>query len=92
MDPDGGARYDNQQLFHRHPLGFVRRVLNDFTAGALDAATAASHLGVSRSRLYELRTALLSERAGFAPKPIIASSWSSCRCKIRPTTTSSPMS
>jgi hypothetical protein len=64
-----GARYENKQLVHRHPAEFVRRVLHDFNAGTLDAATAASHLGVSRSRLYELRTALLRERADFAPKP-----------------------
>ena len=51
------GRYENKQLVHRHPLGFVRRVLDDFNAGSLDAATAASHLGVSRSRLHELRTA-----------------------------------
>jgi hypothetical protein len=64
-----GARYENKQLVHRHPLGFVRRVLDDFNAGSLDAATAASHLEVSRSRLYELRAALLRERDGFATKP-----------------------
>jgi hypothetical protein len=44
-------------------------VLIDFNSGSLAAATAASHLGVSRSRLYELRTALLREREGYAPKP-----------------------
>ena len=64
-----GAGYENKQLAHRLPLGFIRRVLTDFNAGSLDAATAASHLGVSRSRLYELRTDLLRQRADFAPKP-----------------------
>ena len=76
MDLDGAAearywesgRYENKQLVHRHPVEFVRRVLIDFNSGSLDAATAASHLGVSRSRLYELRTVLLSKRVGFAPK------------------------
>lgn len=63
-----GARYENKQLIHRHPVEFVRRVLADFNAGSLDAASAASHLGVSRSRLYELRTALLRAREGFALK------------------------
>ena len=63
-----GARSENKQLVHRHPVAFVRRVLIDFNAGSLDAATAASHLGVSRSRLYELRTALLREHVGFKPK------------------------
>ena len=48
-----GGLDENKQLVHRHPLGFVRRVLDDFNAGSLNAATAAPHLGVSRSRLYE---------------------------------------
>lgn len=42
-------------------------MLGDFNAGALDAITAASHLGVSRSRLYQLRTAFLHGRDGFEP-------------------------
>jgi hypothetical protein len=64
-----GARYENKQLAHRLPVEFVRNILSDFNAGSLDAVTAASHLGVGRSRLYELRTAWLRERSDFAPKP-----------------------
>ncbi len=43
-------------------------MLIDFHSGSLDAATAASHLGVSPSRLYELSTDLLSEGVGDRPK------------------------
>jgi hypothetical protein len=64
-----GACYENKQLVHRLPVEFVRNVLSDFNSGSLDALTAASHLGVSRSRLYELRTAWLRVPATFAPKP-----------------------
>ena len=62
-----GARYEKKQLVHRQPAEFVRRVLSDFNAGSLDAATAASHLGVSRARLYQLRSAFLRGRDGYAP-------------------------
>jgi len=62
-----GGHYEKKQLVHRQPAGFVRRILHDFNAGALDAATAASHLGVSRSRLYQLRSAFLQERKSFEP-------------------------
>jgi hypothetical protein len=57
-----------KQLAHRHPAGFVRRTLEDFNAGTLDALTAASHFGVSRSRLYELRGAFLRKRVDYGPK------------------------
>ena len=40
-----GARYENKPLAHRQPVEVVRRVLHDFNAGALAAATAASLLG-----------------------------------------------
>ena len=61
------CRHEKKQLVHRQPAEFVRRVLSDFNAGALDAATAASHLGVSRARIYQLRSAFLTQRDGFAP-------------------------
>jgi hypothetical protein len=62
-----GAHYEKKQLVHRQPASFVRRILHDFNARALDAITAASHLGVSRSRLYQLRSDFLQGRGGFAP-------------------------
>lgn len=61
------ACYEKKQLVHRQPAGFIRRILNDFNAGELDAATAASHLGVSRSRLYQLRADFLQGRDVFEP-------------------------
>ncbi len=71
MAPCGPQGYDNpdekKQLVHRQPAGFVRRVLHDFNAGAIDAATASAHLGVSRSRLYQLRGDFLRGRDGFEP-------------------------
>jgi hypothetical protein len=45
----------------------VRRILKDFNAGELDAASAAARLGVSRSRLYQLRAAYLKDKHGYAP-------------------------
>ena len=63
-----GGRHEKKQLVHRQPTEFVRRVLSDFNAGTLDAATAASHLGVSRPRLYQLRSAFLTLRDSFAPR------------------------
>jgi len=62
-----GARYEKKQLVHRQPAEFVRRVLSDFNSGSLDAATAAWHLGVSRARLYQLRSAFLRLRDGYEP-------------------------
>ena len=64
---DDGARYEKKQLVHRQPAEFVRRVLSDFNSGSLDAATAAWHLGVSRARLYQLRSAFLRLRDGYEP-------------------------
>jgi hypothetical protein len=58
---------EKNQLIHRLPPDFVRRILIDFNAGRLDAGTASAHLGVSRSRLYQLRAALLADRRGFRP-------------------------
>lgn len=57
-----------RQLIHRLPPDFVRRVLTDFNAGVLEASAAAAHLGVSRTRLYELRASYLRDRAGFQPQ------------------------
>lgn len=93
---------EKKQLAHRHPAGFVRRTLEDFNAGTLDAITAASHLGVSRSRLYELRGAFLCKRADYGPKTSggdRSEDWPAetrclleefLPCKIRPTTSSWP--
>lgn len=50
------------------PPDFVRRILADFNSGALGAADAAACLGVSRTRLYELRASWLRDRAGFRPQ------------------------
>jgi hypothetical protein len=62
------AVYENKQLINRLPSDFVRRVLNDFNAGNLDAITAASQLGVGRSRLYELRFDFLRAKDVYAPE------------------------
>jgi hypothetical protein len=62
-------RREKKQLIHRLPSEFVRSVLSDFNAGSLDSKTAASYLGVSRTRLYELRTAFLRDKVGFGPRP-----------------------
>jgi len=56
-----------KQLGHRLPIEFVRGVLQDFKVGSLDAATAASHLGVSRTMLYELRHAFPPRSANREP-------------------------
>jgi hypothetical protein len=45
----------------------VRRILKDFNCGELDATNAAARLGVSRSRLYQLRAAYLKDRDGYVP-------------------------
>lgn len=42
--------------------------MSDFNAGTLDSATATQHLGVSHTRLYELRTAFLRDKPGYNPK------------------------
>lgn len=60
--------YENKQLINRLPVAFVRRVLNDFNAGTLDALTAASQLGIGRSRLYELRFDYLRAKDGYVPQ------------------------
>jgi hypothetical protein len=59
---------EKKQIIHRLPSHFVLRVLADFNGGILDATTAAAHLGVSRSRLYQLRTDYLSNRKSYQPK------------------------
>lgn len=61
------SRDEKKQLIHRLPAEFVRSILSDFNAGALDAASAAARLEVSRTRLYELRTAWLKDRSGYLP-------------------------
>lgn len=50
------------------PAEFIRRVLKDFNAGELDGASAAAQLGVSRTRLYELRTDYLRHKLSYAGK------------------------
>ena len=42
--------------------------MRDFNSGALDAVSAAARLGVSRTRLYELRTDYLKVKADYMPK------------------------
>lgn len=49
------------------PADFVRKTLVDFNNRAIDAAEACAYLEVSRSRLYELRTAWLKDQVGFVP-------------------------
>lgn len=61
------GRGENKQLSQRFPPDFVRRTLKDFNSGGLDAASAAARLGVSRSRLYQLRSAYLKDRRGYVP-------------------------
>jgi len=58
-----------KQIIHRLPPDFVRRILADFNDRKLDALTAAAHLGITRSRLYQLRTAFLRNGQSFKPKP-----------------------
>lgn len=63
------ARRAKKQLIHRLPPDFVRRILKDFNSGTLDAPSAAARLGVSRARLYQLRTDYLKDKPGYQPKP-----------------------
>lgn len=44
------------------------QILKDFNAGAMDADSAASRLGVSRARLYQLRAAYLKNKSSYQPK------------------------
>jgi hypothetical protein len=62
------ARRDEKQLAHRLPPEFVHLILDQFNEGELDAESAAGHLGVGRSRLYELRTDWLRDRGAHRPK------------------------
>ena len=50
------------------PAGFIRRVLGDFNAGELDGVSAAAQLGVSRTRLYELRSEYLRHKPNYEGK------------------------
>lgn len=59
----------HQQLIHRQPPAFIRHILSDFNGGELTAAQACARLEVSRTRLYELRTAWLRDKAGYSPSP-----------------------
>jgi hypothetical protein len=54
----------NNQLVKRCAGPFVRHVLSRFCAGDVSAADASSTLGVSRSRLYTLKTEYLLANAG----------------------------
>jgi len=49
------------------PPVFVREVLDAFNAGTLDPTDAAIRLGVSRTRLYELRAEYVRDRQGYCP-------------------------
>ena len=62
------SRRAKKQLIHRLPPEFVRRILKDFNSGSLDASSAAARLGVSRARLYQLRTDYLKDKPGYQPK------------------------
>jgi hypothetical protein len=56
---------EKKQLYHRLPPEFVRRILCEFNAGTLDAASAAGQLGIAKTRLYELRSAWSGRREAF---------------------------
>lgn len=68
MAPEANCHLE-KQIIHRLPPDFVRRILADFNDRKLDALTAAAHLGITRSRLYQLRTAFLRNGQSFKPKP-----------------------
>lgn len=53
---------EKRQIIHRLPADFIRRTLQDFNAGNLDATEACRRLGVGKSRLYQLRTLWLKNR------------------------------
>lgn len=57
-----------KQLIHRLPPAFVLQILKDFNSGAIDAFSAANRLGVSRARLYQLRTGYLRNKSDYQPK------------------------
>ena len=59
------VRRAKKQLIHRLPPDFIRRILKDFNSGTLDASSAAARLGVSRARLYQLRTDYLKDKPGY---------------------------
>jgi hypothetical protein len=61
------ARRAKKQLIHRLPPDFVRSILKDFNSRAMDAPSAAARLGVSRARLYQLRTDYLKDKSGYQP-------------------------
>jgi hypothetical protein len=65
----GYSCLEKKQIIHRLPTDFVLRILADFNADILDAAQAAHALGIGKTRLYELRSAWLSERNFFQPAP-----------------------
>ena len=58
----------SKQLIHRQPAEFVGRVLKDFNKGLLAASDAAARLGISRTRLYELRADYLRKGLGYSPQ------------------------
>jgi hypothetical protein len=51
---------ENKQLFHRLPLNVVESTLAAFNDGQLSPSDACARLGISRSRLYTLRTLWLA--------------------------------
>jgi hypothetical protein len=66
--PRACCQSEKAQLIHRLPPEFIRQVLGQFNSGSLDWATAAAHLDVCHTRLYELRTEFLRDRDNFAAK------------------------
>ena len=59
---------EKKQIIHRLPPRFVLSILADFNNGNLDASAAARHLGIGKSRLYELRSDYLSSRKSYQSK------------------------
>lgn len=58
---------EKKQIIHRLPRDFILRILEDFNAGRLDRSSACLNLGVSKTRLYELRTQWLHCPKAFYP-------------------------
>jgi hypothetical protein len=65
---EGYSCLEKKQIIHRLPSIFVLGILADFNHGILNASTAARHLGVGKSRLYQLRNDYLNNRKSYQPK------------------------
>ncbi len=60
--------FEKQQITHRLPVASVRKTLNKFNSGRLNATLAAAQLGVGRSQLYRMRTDWLAVPKTYCPK------------------------